>query len=282
MDPTEEENNVSTATSTDTPSDTTTPDDSTVVESTMESTDAMASSTEVNLAAEVNPEAAADVTEPVSTGLVGDIWSSASNIIDLGGPVVTILIIISIFGFAVALFKFFQFSSLSLGRFQQLHGAVDSWASGDKNGARDALDKIKWPLAKTVEFGLEKQASANEDQLREELTRQANSFLNPYAKFLRPLELIYYLAPVLGLLGTVLGMIEAFKGLEASSGLDKDSTALAGGIWEALLTTAVGLSIAIPFTMIHAWLESRLDNITEMTSDLLTRVVTLGVGATNN
>ncbi|MEM7467088.1 MAG: MotA/TolQ/ExbB proton channel family protein [Pseudomonadota bacterium] len=67
------------------------------------------------------------------------------------------------------------------------------------------------------------------------------------------------------------------QGLEASSGLDKDSTALAGGIWEALLTTAVGLSIAIPFTMIHAWLESRLDNVTEMTSDLLTRVLTSNV-----
>ena len=72
-------------------------------------------------------------------------------------------------------------------------------------------------------------------------------------------------------------MIEAFKGLEASTGLDKDSTALAGGIWEALLTTAVGLSIAIPFTLIHAWLETRLDNITQMTSDLLTRVLTLNI-----
>ena len=277
MDPTEEESNVTTDATTEDISDSTTDIGSTFTEPTM-------APAEPDLASptEISSEVAADAAEPVSTGLVGDIWSSASNIIELGGPVVTILIIISIFGFAVALFKFFQFSSLSAARFQQLHEAVDSWASGDTNGARDILAKIKWPIAATVQFGLEKQSTANEDQLREELTRQANSFLNPYAKFLRPLELIYYLAPVLGLLGTVLGMIEAFKGLEASSGLDKDSTALAGGIWEALLTTAVGLSIAIPFTMIHAWLESRLDNITEMTSDLLTRVVTLGVGSDNS
>ena len=223
----------------------------------------------------ISSDATADLT---GGGLLSDIWSSAFNIIELGGPVVTILIIISIFGFAIALFKFFQFSSLSVGRFKQMHKAVDSWLSGDQNAAKETLKKIPWSLAGTVEFGLENHHDSNDDQLREELTRQANNFLNPYAKFLRPLELIYYLAPVLGLLGTVLGMIEAFKGLEASTGLDKDSTALAGGIWEALLTTAVGLSIAIPFTMIHAWLESRLDTITQMTSDLLTRVLTVDVG----
>ena len=228
-------------------------------------------------AAEAGNEMAADAV--ANSGLLGDIWSSAFNIIELGGPVVTILIVISIFGFAIALFKFFQFSSLSAGRFKQMHSAVDSWLSGDKNTAKEVLGKVRWSLADTVHFGLEKQNAGNDEQLREELTRQANQFLNPYAKFLRPLELIYYLAPVLGLLGTVLGMIEAFKGLEASSGLDKDSTALAGGIWEALLTTAVGLSIAIPFTMIHAWLESRLDAITEMTSDLLTRVLTVDIGS---
>lgn len=221
-------------------------------------------------------ESSAEVV--ANTGLVGDVWGSALTLLELGGPVVTILIIMSIFGFAIALFKFFQFSSLSANKFNQMQKALDTWQTGDKTVAKEQLEKVKWPLADTVQFGLDTQTSSNEEQLREELSRQANNFLNPYAKFLRPLELIYYLAPVLGLLGTVLGMIEAFKGLEASTGLDKDSTALAGGIWEALLTTAVGLSIAIPFTLIHAWLETRLDNITQMTSDLLTRVVTIDVG----
>ena len=241
-------------------------------------------SSEVATGAEQLTEAATTAASEnaTSTGLLGDIWASAFNIIELGGPVVTILIIISIFGFAIALFKFFQFSSLSAARFKQMHQAVDHWLAGDKNAAEEQLQKVRWSLAESVKFGLENQKNANDDQLREELTRQANNFLSPYSKFLRPLELIYYLAPVLGLLGTVLGMIEAFKGLEASSGLDKDSTALAGGIWEALLTTAVGLSIAIPFTMIHAWLESRLDAITQMTSDLLTRVLTLDVSAGSN
>lgn len=58
-------------------------------------------------------------------------------------------------------------------------------------------------------------------------------------------------APLMGLLGTVLGMIEAFSRLAASS--DVDITMLAGGIWQALLTTATGLAIAIPALLAHRW-----------------------------
>lgn len=210
--------------------------------------------------------------------LGGDVWASAHSLLELGGPVVAVLMVISVFGFAIALYKFFQFSSLSPGRFKALHKALDAWA-GNPEETLQQLDKSRLGLGPIMKFGLEHRDTPETEELREELARRATKFMQPYAAYLRPLELIYYLAPVLGLLGTVLGMIEAFRGLEASAGLDKDSTALAGGIWEALLTTAVGLSIAIPFTAVHAWLETRLDNATAEVSDLLTRVMTINVGA---
>ena len=56
------------------------------------------------------------------------------------------------------------------------------------------------------------------------------------------------------------------------------SSALANGIWEALVCTAVGLVIAILFTALHAMLQTRLERVSEETSNLLTRVLTLGVG----
>jgi biopolymer transport protein ExbB len=59
------------------------------------------------------------------------------------------------------------------------------------------------------------------------------------------LELISTIAPLLGLLGTVLGMIAAFQALQ-ESGSRADPAILAGGIWEALLTTAAGMAVAIP------------------------------------
>jgi biopolymer transport protein ExbB len=205
-------------------------------------------------------------------------WAATRSLLELGGPVVAVLMTISVFGFAIAIYKFFQFSTLSPGRFQVLHNALDKWQDSQEQCLAQ-LEKARLGLGRIMKFGLDHRDAPETEELREELARQATNFLQPYARYLRPLELIYYLAPVLGLLGTVLGMIEAFRGLESSSGLDKDSTALAGGIWEALLTTAVGLSIAIPFTVVHAWLETRLDNATAQVSDLLTRVMTINVGS---
>lgn len=66
-------------------------------------------------------------------------------------------------------------------------------------------------------------------------------------------------APLMGLLGTVLGMINAFSRL--ASAADVDITVLAGGIWQALLTTAAGLCIAIPAVLAHRWFCREYDKI---------------------
>ena len=66
-------------------------------------------------------------------------------------------------------------------------------------------------------------------------------------------------APLIGLLGTVLGMIDAFSHLSSSG--SADITMLAGGIWQALLTTATGLGIAIPVLLAHRWFCRQYDKI---------------------
>ena len=65
-------------------------------------------------------------------------------------------------------------------------------------------------------------------------------------------------APLLGLFGTVLGMIEAFRALQ-EAGAQVDPSLLAGGIWVALLTTAAGLAVAMPTAMVLSWFEGRMD-----------------------
>jgi len=80
------------------------------------------------------------------------------------------------------------------------------------------------------------------------------------ARHLTTLATLGNIAPLLGLLGTVLGMIKAFAVVERMGG-KVNAAMLAGGIWEAMLTTALGLSVAIPLIILHNYLENRLNGI---------------------
>lgn len=102
-------------------------------------------------------------------------------------------------------------------------------------------------------------------------TRIAKAELFDLRRGVRPLELIAAIAPLVGLLGTVLGMIGAFQALqEAGSGADP--SVLAGGIWEALLTTAAGMAVAIPASILASWFESLAEREQVRMEDVATRV----------
>ena len=74
------------------------------------------------------------------------------------------------------------------------------------------------------------------------------------------LEVIGTLTPLLGLLGTVLGMIAAFRAMEVA-GSQVDPSVLSGGIWQALLTTAMGLAIAIPVMAAYNWMDRKSQRV---------------------
>ncbi|MDK2872001.1 MAG: biopolymer transport protein ExbB [bacterium] len=101
------------------------------------------------------------------------------------------------------------------------------------------------------------------------------------SKGLGTLSLIAKISTLLGLLGTVLGMVEVFK--KVSEGKLGDPAALAGGIWVALLTTVFGLSVAIPATLMHSILSSIVSKIEErllkISEEVLKGVATKGGGS---
>ncbi len=208
-------------------------------------------------------------------GLIAEVIAGAKTLLELGGPVVAILLVASVLGLALALVKFLQFSRAGKQTVERIDFAIDRWEKGERDEAVKILEGNRLDIARDIKFGLEQKAVMDPDLLHDELLRRATVFLRDYSKNLRPLELIYYLAPVMGLLGTVLGMIDAFRGLAVSAGATGESSALASGIWEALLTTAVGLSIAIPFAVMHALLESKLEALADQVTDFVTRVLTL-------
>lgn len=188
------------------------------------------------------------------------------RLIELGGPVVVFLLGLSVIGLAIVVYKLFQLRAYGAGRFERIDAALD-----EKSVER--LAGVQAPAAGLVRYALTERAAGTAfETLEAELARRGNRLISDCGKYLRPLELIAYLSPLLGLLGTVLGMIEAFRGLEVQSA-QGDAGMLAGGIWEALLTTALGLGIAIPMTAAHALLESRVQRISERLSDALERAL---------
>lgn len=94
-------------------------------------------------------------------------------------------------------------------------------------------------------------------RLQKAISLQGAHELQLLNKHLHILELIGRIAPLIGLLGTVLGMVEAFKTLAAIRGAIEPAL-LAGGIWEALITTVAGLCVAIPALVFHHFFEDQV------------------------
>jgi biopolymer transport protein ExbB len=189
------------------------------------------------------------------------------GLIELGGPVVAILIVLSLFALTVILTKIFHFSSLRLSD-RSTDAVLDALREGRLTVAMGLAESSPNPASRLLARGINGlQQGMPEPKLREEMIRYGNLTLQGMRIGLRPLEVIGSLAPLLGLLGTVLGMIKAFQALE-SAGTQVDPAILSGGIWEALLTTAVGLAIAIPVVAILNWLEGRVERTGQRMDDV--------------
>ncbi|MEM9498760.1 MAG: MotA/TolQ/ExbB proton channel family protein [Pseudomonadota bacterium] len=175
------------------------------------------------------------------------------EILGLGGPVVAVLLVMSVLTLAVTIYKLWQFAASGVGRHRVLSEALKAWDAGDRGSARTRLTQSRSYLAPLVATAMDAPGAPG---LEGRLDAEAGLALAGLERGFRLLDTIAQLAPLLGLFGTVIGMIEAFRSLQAA-GSSVDPSLLAGGIWVALLTTAVGLAVAMPTSMILAWLESR-------------------------
>ena len=175
------------------------------------------------------------------------------GIFELGGPVVAILFVMSVLTLSVTLYKFWQFSVSGVGRHRVLSQSLEIWDAGDQQAAQTHLLKSRSYLAPLLRVAME---TPNLPGLEGRLDAEAGLALAGLERGYRLLDTVSQLAPLLGLFGTVLGMIEAFQSLQAA-GSSVDPSLLAGGIWVALVTTAVGLAVAMPTSMVLAWFESR-------------------------
>lgn len=191
--------------------------------------------------------------------------------LNVGGPALWVIFGISVLLLTVGLWKFWHLIKLGAWNRKQADEILKLWLEkkiepSDIN-PRNIRAKI---LAQTI-LAISNQNYTN-DMVREECVRLANKNLNEARRGLRIIDLIITIAPLVGLLGTVLGMIEAFQALQ-DSGAQADPSALAGGIWEALLTTAAGMGIAIPASILLSWYDSVVSNVQADIENLATQAI---------
>ena len=196
-----------------------------------------------------------------------------------GGPVVVLLSAMFTLVIAVTLLKVWQFYRLQLFDRHTANQALYYYRHGDLTGALALTNKSDNPSAKLLWMGINGlQQNIPHQQVQDELSLFGQGILNQLRGNLRVLEVIATLSPLLGLFGTVLGMIDAFQKLEAA-GNQVNPAILSGGIWVALLTTACGLAVAMPTVVILNWLDRRIERTAQdmgliahrlFTKDLLT------------
>lgn len=200
--------------------------------------------------------------------------SAAWAFLVLGGPTIWAIAALSVVGLAVILWKVW-----SLLRFGAWSGgthtaaAVGLWAEGREAAAMDHLQGRRSLRAALALAAMEARRDPTLDDAaaQSETERVARGLLIDARRGLRALDLIATIAPLLGLLGTVLGMISAFQALQ-QAGAQADPATLAGGIWEALLTTAAGMAVAIPAGIALSWFESVIDRLRHDMEDTATRI----------
>ena len=194
------------------------------------------------------------------------------NYIDKGGIIFSILLFFSAVGVTLIIYKFFEITFFIDFNFKNFEDLLDRSNSIDdfKTSIKDISDsKKKFLLLEVIEISkTDSSKSVKEEQM--EILLQKNFIKSQ--KFLPTLEIIAQVSPLIGLLGTVIGMIDSFNELELGGSL-VDPSILAGGIWTALLTTAMGLIVAIPALISHYFFEKRLSTLVHISNTFITRLL---------
>ena len=197
-----------------------------------------------------------------------------ADLIAAGGAIIVILAGLSVIGLTLIVVKLVQFTVLRVGDHRFVEAIWAELREGHPDEALETVSRRKGIVARIMETALHAKAiDGDSEAARQEVERVAKAKLDGLERGLPLLSLIATVSPLLGLLGTVLGMIEAFQQME-TAGDSVDPAILSGGIWEALLTTAAGLSVAIPAAAFYTWLQRAVDVAGQHMEDAAVRVFT--------
>ncbi len=167
-----------------------------------------------------------------------------TTLIEKGGPVMWVLIGYSVVAVTIVLERLIQLQLLP-------SVSSDFDALYQVNGKRMSPESA-------IAIGVKQAASEGVKDLARVASRIGSDQLARMESGLRTLAWLGNTAPLLGLFGTITGMIKAFQVIESAGG-KVDAMVLAGGIWEAMVTTGAGLAVAIPVLFLLHFLEGLVD-----------------------
>jgi biopolymer transport protein ExbB len=163
-----------------------------------------------------------------------------------------------VIGIVVIIIKFFSLLSKSTSTKKILATINDLLAEHRIDEAMEVCRSSDAPAANILFAGLERRSEGTE-RVMKAIENQGLLELSKLERWLVVLATLTNIAPLLGFLGTVIGMIIAFQAIEVAG--EVEATLVAGGIKVALLTTAAGLAIAIPVSIAHNYFVSTIDSL---------------------
>lgn len=178
---------------------------------------------------------------------------------ELGGSIMWIILALSVLAVAIIMERliFFAVSSSNLVSSANLDKLEAAFAeSVSKDGAPRFVVPGKRSFHRLFSAAYESW-ELDDEKLEAKLKREARKELYRWERNLPLLEVIARIAPLLGLLGTVLGMVDMFGSMGAGGAVS--ASAVTTGIWQALFTTVAGLSVAIPALIVHSFLSGMID-----------------------
>jgi len=189
------------------------------------------------------------------------IWEiNAGQLLIAGGPVMVPIILCSVIAFGIVLSKLIYFGSLQTDTHKLKNRVFDLLKENRIDEAIAVCQANKSPVAKILKAGILKSGESKET-IKEAMEDISLFEIPKLEKRFTALSTIAHVTPLLGLLGTVTGMTGSFHTIQARASTMNPVTPadLAGGIWEALLTTVAGLIVAIPTFVAYNYLLSRVN-----------------------
>ena len=182
-------------------------------------------------------------------------------IIHKGGPIMVPIILCSIFGFAIAIEKKWQLYKAKIDTEEFLKKILATIQRLQIKEAIEMCESVQSPVSRILKAGIMKYTHSKEE-IRQAMEDASLYEIPKLEKNLTALATIAHISPLLGLLGTVTGLVRCFQTIQEKTSLFTpiNPADLAGGIWEALITTVGGLIVAIPIFVIYNYLVSRINN----------------------